>query len=266
MGQTKKAGTLVMIGGAEDKGATGDILSRFVDLLGERRLVVMTCATEDPAGAWDRYRMAFRELGVKNIAHVDIRDRVAALDPTSTEPLEGAGGVFFTGGDQLRITSHLGNTPGFQRIADVLSSGGIVAGTSAGAAVMSETMLTGGQSDNTPRVGDIVSMAPGFGFLRGYLVDIHFSERGRMGRLVGAVAQNPQIVGVGIDEDTALFVKDACAEVVGSGGVWLVDGALAHDSNVADGARDETLCIQDVRVDVLNAGQRFEMVNREAAA
>jgi cyanophycinase len=256
---------LVLIGGAEEKGASAEILGRFVEVLGKRKLVVMTCATEDPHGAWERYRDAFTNLGVTDIAHVDIRDRVAALDDDVSKPLDGAGGVFFTGGDQLRITSHIAGTPVFQRIRSMVDEGGVVAGTSAGAAVMSDTMLIGGASDNTPRVGDIASMAPGFGFLNGYIVDIHFSERGRMGRLVGAVAQNPSVMGIGIDEDTSVFVGAGCAEVVGNGGVWFVDGMQAHGSNVSDGSAGETLSIADVRVHVLNAGRRFDMVTRQVA-
>jgi cyanophycinase len=265
MAEPKRIGTVVLIGGAEEKGPNADVLGRFVEALDGRKLVVMTCATEDPQGAWERYRKTFRELGVQDIAHVDVRDRVMALDDKTSAPLDGAGGVFFTGGDQLRITSHLGATPAFQRIKTIVDEGGVVAGTSAGAAVMSDTMLIGGASDNTPHVGDIVAMAPGFGFVNGYIVDIHFSERGRIGRLVGAVAQNPAILGVGVDEDTAVFVSDGCAEVVGSGGVWFIDGTTAHGSNISEGDPDETLAIQDVRVHVLNAGRRFDLVQKQVA-
>src|SRR4051794_7367342 len=116
MREKTKPGTLVLIGGAEEKGPSADILGRFVELLGGRKLGVMTCAPEDPEGAWQRYRKTFSELGVKEIGHVDIRDRIQALETDASAPLDDAGGVFFTGGDQLRITSHLGETPAFRRI------------------------------------------------------------------------------------------------------------------------------------------------------
>jgi cyanophycinase len=258
-------GTFAVIGGAEDKnGEEGDggILERLASMVGNDRLVVLTCATEDPAGSWQRYRRAFTKLGLKKLSHIDVRDREQALEDERSKIIEDSGAVFFTGGDQLRITAHIGDTPVYQRIRDLVRRGGIAAGTSAGAAVMSETMLIGGESDNTPHVGDIVKMAPGFGFLRGYIVDIHFSERGRIGRLVGAVAQNPAILGVGIDENTALFVKAGCGEVVGDGAVWFVDGMKARGSNVGEASGHETLSIENVRLNVLNAGRQYDLINR----
>jgi cyanophycinase len=163
-------GTIVLIGGAEEKGGDGGILERFAELVGRDPLVVLTAATSDPSGSWQRYKRAFTKLGVKKIKHVDVRDREQALTDEVSKVMDDANAVFFTGGDQLRITANLGDTPVYQRIRTLVDRGGVVAGTSAGAAVMSETMLIGGESDNTPRVGDIVQMAPGFGLLNGYIV------------------------------------------------------------------------------------------------
>src|SRR3954447_8535390 len=263
MADAKSLGTIVLIGGAEDKTGNGGILERLTDMVRGDQLVVLTSATTDPEGSWQRYRKAFAKLGLKNVVHVDVRDREQALDGQLSKPIEDARCVFFTGGDQLRITAHIGDTPVYQRIRDMIDHGGIVAGTSAGAAVMSDTMIIGGESDNTPKVGEIVRMAPGFGFLRGYIVDVHFSERGRIGRLVGAVAQNPAIMGIGIDEDTALFVSAGCGEVFGDGGVWFVDGMQAYGSNVAEGSADETLSIENVHVNVLNKGRQYDPVRRQ---
>jgi len=131
--------------------------------------------------------------------------------------------------------------------------------------MMSETMLVGGESDNTPTVRDIVRMAPGLGFLPGAIVDQHFSERGRMGRLLGAVAQNPRVLGIGIDENTAALVEDGCLSVVGKGGVWILDGQRATGSNVAEGAPDETLAIENVIVHLISDGRRFDLRNRRPA-
>jgi len=263
MADAKSLGTIVLIGGAEDKTGNGGILERLTDMVRGDQLVVLTSATTDPEGSWQRYRKAFAKLGLKNVVHVDVRDREQALDGELSKPIEDARCVFFTGGDQLRITAHIGDTPVYQRIRDMIDHGGIVAGTSAGAAVMSDTMIIGGDSDNTPKVGDIVHMAPGFGFLRGYIVDVHFSERGRIGRLVGAVAQNPAIMGIGVDEDTALFISAGCGEVVGDGAVWFIDGMKAHGSNVAEGTSDETLSIENVHVNILNSGRQYDLLKRQ---
>ena len=263
MADATDLGTIVLIGGAEYKTGNGGVLERLAEMVGRDPLVILTCATDDPSGSWQRYRRAFTKLGLKKVLHVDVRDREQALTDGISKAIDDAGCVFFTGGDQLRITAHVGDTPVYQRIRDMVDRGGIVAGTSAGAAVMSDTMLIGGESDNTPKVGDIVKMAPGFGFLRGYIVDVHFSERGRIGRLVGAVAQNPATMGIGVDEDTALFVSGGCGEVFGDGGVWFVDGMQAYGSNVAEGSSDETLSIENVHVNVLNKGRQYDLVRRQ---
>jgi cyanophycinase len=265
MAKQREPGALVVIGGAENKDGNPDILKDVAKRVGKGPLVIMTCATEEPQEAWERYRAVFTKLGVAELAHVDVRDRESALDPEVSAPLDNARGVFFTGGDQLRITSHIGGTPVYDRIRNVLERGGVVAGTSAGASVMSETMLVGGLSDNTPRVDEIVQMAPGLGFLHGAIVDMHFSERGRIGRLLGAVAQNPRVVGIGIDEDTAMVVKADCVEVLGSGAVWFLDGRRAGTTNVSDAMGDETLSIENVTLHVLGAGHHFDLANRRPA-
>jgi cyanophycinase len=262
MPSKQQPGTLIVIGGAEDKEQNPDILRYIADRVDGGTLVIMTCATEEPQEAWERYRKVFTKLGVTHLEHVDVRDRELALDPKLSEPIARARGVFFTGGDQLRITSHIGNTPVYERISKLLDRGGIVAGTSAGAAVMSETMLVEGESDNTPRIGDIARMAPGFGFLHGVVVDMHFSERGRMGRLLGAIAQNPRVLGIGIDEDTAMIVRSDCVEVLGSGAIWIVDGANAGSSNVTEGSSDETLSIENVTLHLLAEGHQYDLANR----
>jgi cyanophycinase len=255
-------GALIVIGGAEEKDGNAEILGAIAKRVGDGRLVVMTCATEEPEAAWEKYRDAFRACGVRDLGHVDVRERREALDDERSRPIEGAAGVFFTGGDQLRITSHLGDTPAYRRIAALLDEGGIVAGTSAGAAVMSDTMLVDGQSETTPTIGEVVRLAPGLGFLQGAIVDMHFSERGRLGRLLGAIAQNSRMLGIGIDEDTAIEVSRSCLTVLGNGGVYITDGAKVTFSNVADASDDEVLTIDDVAVHLLNAGRRFDLAKR----
>jgi cyanophycinase-like exopeptidase len=139
--------------------------------------------------------------------------------------LEGATGVFFTGGDQLKITSQIGDTPLYSRVQEIFEAGGVIAGTSAGASAMSETMLVANDGEASYRIKSALLMAPGLGLAQDMLIDQHFSERGRMARLIGAVSQNPRVLGVGIDEDTAIIVEHNRSFVVlGSGAVYIVDG------------------------------------------
>ncbi|HEV7809135.1 MAG TPA: cyanophycinase, partial [Candidatus Limnocylindrales bacterium] len=147
----------------------------------------------------------------------------------------------------------------------LLDRGGLIAGTSAGAAVMSETMLVEGESDDTPDVAQIVQMAPGLGFLGSAIVDMHFAERGRLGRLLGAIAQNPRMLGIGIDEDTAMIVHGDCLEVMGSGGVYILDGSKSRRSNVAEAAADETLAIENVTLHLLSAHRQYDLEQRQPA-
>jgi cyanophycinase len=259
---TSQPGTLLIIGGAEDKQDGREILGWLAQRVKGRCLVIVTVATEDPEASWQKYRAVFADLGVNDLAHVDVRDRLEGLDPERSAAIEDAEAVFFTGGDQLRITANIGDTFVYRRTRNLLGRGGVVAGTSAGASVMSETMLVGGSSSNTPTVGEIARMAPGLGFLPGTIVDQHFSERGRMGRLVGAVAQNPRVLGIGVDEDTAALVEGGCLSVLGSGAVYVIDGAEAGRSNIAEGTPDETLTIEDVRLHVLADGRQFDLTSR----
>jgi cyanophycinase len=175
--------------------------------------------------------------------------------------LEGATGVFFTGGDQLKITSQIGDTPVERRIQEIYQAGGIVAGTSAGASAMCETMLVRGSGQESHRIGDIL-MAPGLGLMRDVIIDQHFAERGRMGRLLGAVAENPRVLGIGIDEDTAIVVEDESSfYVLGRGAVYVVDGSGVTHSNITEES-DTTLSMYDVRLHVLSKGDRFLLQER----
>jgi cyanophycinase len=177
--------------------------------------------------------------------------------------LEGATGVFFTGGDQLRLTTLIGDTPVFSRCYEIFASGGVIAGTSAGAAVMSETMIVGGNGEASPRLGEALQLAPGFGFASGMLIDQHFAERGRIGRLLGVVAQNPRILGVGIDENTAIEVEPFRKfRVLGHSGVTVIDGSDVSYTNVTAEEKDRALSIFGARVHLLTQGDEFNLVNR----
>ncbi len=177
--------------------------------------------------------------------------------------MDDATAVFFTGGDQVKITSQIGDSPIFRRVQQIYEEGGLIAGTSAGAAVLSETMLVSGGDESSPVIGNSVRMAPGLGLIEGVIIDQHFMERGRIGRLLGAVAQNPKNLGVGIDEETAIVVERGNGfYVIGSGAVYVIDGSEVSYSNIAEAASNETLSIYNVMVHVLSQGDRFDLIRR----
>src|SRR5215212_1895122 len=256
------AGTLVIIGGHEDREGDKVILREVAERAGGRRVVLVTTASEEPDDLVAVYRKAFTDLGVKEVVQVHEDNREDGLSEEAAEPIKRAGAVFFTGGDQLRLTSQLGDTPVFQAIEKVYHDGGVVAGTSAGASVLSDTMLVSGESGSSPKAGDATRMAPGFGFVEGLVIDQHFAERGRTGRLLAAIAQNPKSLGLGIDEDTAVVVERQRFKVVGSGGVYVFDASKVTYSTVADAEEEEPLSIHDAVVHVLAPGDTFDLKQR----
>lgn len=260
------AGALLIVGGHEDKEGPSTILRALVRRLDGRPLLVATLASEEPDALWATYDPLFQRLGVDEVRHLAVSHRDHANAPETVALFDGAGGVFFTGGDQLRITSLLGGTESARRLHSLYAEGGIVAGTSAGASMMSGTMLVGGAGAESYRIGDSLQMAPGLGLLPGAIVDQHFAERGRIGRLLGAVAQNPATLGIGIDENTAILVEGTTGaqtfRVLGAGAVTVADGSSVTYSNVADEARDRTLSLFDVRLHLLSQGDAFDLASR----
>lgn len=259
----KKNGQLIIIGGHEDK--TGDrlILQAVAKETGRRALVVVTAASNQPEDTWREYRSIFRELGVATVRHLHVDVRAEAMSEKTHGVLDGAGAVFFAGGDQLKLTSQLGDTPVYQKTKAIYETGGLIAGTSAGASVVCETMLVSGTSDGSPRIRDALRMAPGFGFISGVIIDQHFAERGRLSRLIGAVAQNPRILGIGIDENTAILCDNGYSfRVLGDGGVYVVDASNVTNSNVVEDAEDRTLSVFNIRLHLLNMGDEFDLKER----
>jgi cyanophycinase len=259
-----RQGTLVIIGGHEDR--TGDrvILREVARLLPGGKLVLATLASEQPEEYMAEYRRAFADLEIAELVELYVRDRSEALDKDKIGTLDDAAGVFFSGGDQLRISSQIGDTPIFKRIQELYARGGLIAGTSAGAAVMSETMLVSGTSSQSFRIGDL-NMAPGLGLIGGVIIDSHFAEHGRIGRLLGAVAHNPRILGIGIDEDTAIVVEGTRFRVIGSGAVYVVDGAGITCSNIAESEPDQVLSVHNLQLHVLSTGDAFDLARRRPA-
>jgi cyanophycinase len=258
------AGTLILIGGHEDKEGERAILREVAGRLGGGKLVIATVASHQPEGYFDSYRDAFADLGAGELVELYVRERAETADPATLRLLDDAAGVFFSGGDQLRIASQIGDTPVERRVREIFAGGGVIAGTSAGASVMSDTMLVKGASRESYRIGDL-HMAPGLGLVRNVIVDQHFAERGRIGRLLGAVAHNPRVLGIGLDEDTAIVIEGERFAVVGSGAVYVVDGDGVTHSNIAEARPERALSMHDVRLHVLASGDRFDLAARRPA-
>jgi cyanophycinase len=256
-------GSLFIIGGHEDKDGDRTILRMLAKQVGKSgKLVVATTASKEPGLMFDEYEKCLRGLGLRHVHHLSVETRQEAGLDSKLRILADADAVFFTGGDQLRITSQLGDTPLYERVVQIHNAGGLIAGTSAGASVMTETMMVGGESDHSHRVGSLLRLAPGFGLLPGVIVDQHFAERGRLGRLIGAIAQNPRILGVGLDEDTAILYQRGRFQVVGSGAVYVLDGNKVTFTNVAETEPDNALCIYGVRLHILSQSDTFDLKTR----
>ncbi len=257
----RSKGPLIIIGGGEDKEGQRVILREVAKHLDGGKLVLATVASHQPEGYFEAYQKAFGDLGIEDLVELYVNDRAETLDPEKLRLLDGAAGVFFSGGDQLRISSQIGDTPIEQRMREIHEGGGLIAGTSAGASMMSETMLVKGTSGESYKIGDL-HMAPGLGLVRDVIIDQHFAERGRFGRLFGAVAHNPRELGIGIDEDTAIVLQDSRFEVIGNGCVYIVDGAGVTYSNIAEARPERPLSMYDIRLHVLSSGDTFDLSKR----
>ncbi|HEX8772450.1 MAG TPA: cyanophycinase [Pyrinomonadaceae bacterium] len=259
----KPRGLLFIIGGGEDKEGDCTILREFVRLAGDgkARIIVMTAATDKPLEAGAEYISVFKRLGARSVEVVDVSTRQDASEPKSLAALEQATGVFFTGGDQLHVTSLIGGSEMDLLLHELYRKGVVIAGTSAGAAMMSGSMFVRGPAEENPRLENL-QLGPGVEFLMGAVIDTHFSQRGRHGRLISAVAHYPHALGLGIDEDTALVAKDGIFEVIGRGAVTIIDAGELTYTNVPDLKEDEGLALFNIKLHVLTAGHRFNMHER----
>src|SRR5579883_3274178 len=255
---------LVIIGGAEDKEGDCQILREFVRRAGgtKARIVIITAATELPREVGDNYIRVFERLGAEEARIIDTETREDGSSSTALEAIGKATGIFFTGGDQARITDILKDTEIDRAIHRRYAEGAVVGGTSAGAAVMPDVMIVEGDSETNPRI-EIVEMGPGMAFLPGVVIDQHFSQRGRLGRLISALAQQPAVLGFGIDENTAMVVTDHQFEVIGEGSITVVDESEAIHSNVDNILKDEPLAICGARLHILPHGYKFDLQNRK---
>jgi cyanophycinase len=260
-------GTVIIIGGAEDKVRDRVILNRFVALAGGRDATIVVISTASSLGteAGERYRQIFTDLGVQTVRPLHASTRPQANDESAALALRDATGVFLTGGNQLKLASTIGGT----RLADAMLErfrhGAVMAGTSAGASAMSSHMIAFGASGATPK-HRMAQIAAGLGMLPGVIVDQHFQQRNRYGRLLSVIAQNPSLLGLGVDEDTAGVVDpDGVMEVIGRGSVTIVDGASAEtDAWNVHGHRP--VMISGVILHALPSGYRFDLRRRKRIA
>lgn len=257
-------GNLLIIGGKEDKKKDCTILKKVVELSGgkDSKIVVITTATEYPEEVGQEYIKIFNELGAQQVDAVNIDSRQDANELKQGDKISESSCIFFTGGDQLRITSLLGGTATDNLLHKLYKKGRLIVGTSAGASVMSDTMIVTGGEQQAPKKCTI-KMAPGLGLLRQVVIDQHFAQRGRIGRLLCAVAQNPYILGIGIDEDTAIIVNnDGKFRVIGNQSVTVVDGKSLSFTNVSELSPDENLAMADVTLHILSEGYSFDLKKR----
>lgn len=257
-----RSARLLVIGGAEDPDEDDmTILPHLVEMAGgkDARIIICSSPSENPEEKVDTYGALFEKLGVKEVIAAPITDRQQADEPELLEAVKRATAVFFTGGDQLRLTALIAGTDFCENIRTRLYGDGlIVAGTSAGAAAMSSVMVIGGKDEGTVRRED-VDLAPGLGYWRDTVVDTHFNQRGRVSRLLTIFAHNPQVLGIGIDENTAIeLVPGDRFTVVGEGAVMVFNGRVTH-TNAPDASNDQTLAITDSVIHTLPSGYGFNL-------
>lgn len=257
-------GNLIIIGGAEDKKDKCEILREVVKKCSKsgKPLVILTAATEYPEEVGAEYKNVFKKLSYNNTRIIHIKDRDDANRQDYCDEILNSSCVFFTGGDQLKITSLIGGTDMLEGLKQAYRNGVLIVGTSAGASCVCTTMIVSGMDDNSPRKCTI-KMAPGLDIIRGVLIDQHFAQRGRIGRLLSAIAQNPEMLGIGIDENTAIVIeKSSILRVIGSGAVTITDGKLLSHTNVSELTPDETLALTDVKLHILPNGYKYDIQNR----
>ena len=260
-------GWIVPIGGAEDKESRRRILKRFVGLCGGRDadIVVIPTASRQP-DTGSRYEDLFDRLEAGRATSVDFAVRADGNRDEFLRRIEDASGIFFTGGNQLRISTILGGTAAAKLIRERNAHGVHVAGTSAGASILSEHMIAFGKEGASPRAGS-VRLAPGLGLTNRFIIDQHFRQRDRLGRLVAALAYNPFAIGIGLDEDTAAFIApDNTLEVEGSGAVTIVDADGLEFSSMAEVSLSQPVCLLGLKVHILVEGATFNLHARTASA
>ena len=259
-------GYIIPVGGAEEKIGDVTILRRFAMLCGAkcRIAVIPTASEQSDTGA--RYERLFHELGVAQARSLPIHERADADRKELLDILDEVDGIFLTGGNQLRLSTMIGGTPMAKALRRRNSEGAHIAGTSAGAAFLCEHMIAFGKEGGSPRA-KLVTLAPGLGLTNRVIIDQHFRQRDRLGRLLTALSYNPFAVGIGLDENTAAFVgPDEVLEVVGSGALTIVDPSELEFSSMARVRKNDPVCLIGLRLHILDHGSTFNLHTRVAAA
>jgi cyanophycinase len=259
----KERGWIIPIGGAEEKENSPQILQRFVQLAGARQADIVVIPTASQLrNTGPRYERIFSELGAERVTSLDFDTRRDCEEPGRLQRLAQATGVFFTGGNQLRLSTLIGGTSVARAVRQMNAAGVPVAGTSAGAAFISEHMIAFGDEGSTPIAGS-VRLAPGMGLTNRFIIDQHFRQRDRLGRLLTALAYNPFAVGIGLDEDTAAFIApDNTVHVQGSGGITVVDAAEVQFSSMDSVQEGRPVCLLGVKLHILTQGATFNLHTR----
>jgi cyanophycinase len=250
-------GSIVLIGGAEDREGERSILRELANRARSGALMVCTAGSSIPNEVFESYRSIFRSLGVKEVKHVPIPTRENADDAETAGVVLTAPVFFFTGGDQLRITSNVAGSRLHRAVEALYDSGGTIAGTSAGASALGHTMPLSTVEDEH-RVAAASRLLPAMGLIPDVIVDQHFAQRGRMGRLIAGVAENPRLLGIGIDENTALVWRRGRFDVLGAGAVYVLDGSELSASNIGEAPRSRAMSAFDLRLHALGAGDGFD--------
>ncbi len=278
-------GILVSIGGAEDKGTDLEagvidrnrlnffelgILSSFIKLIQKEspRIEVITTASTIPDEVGENYLDAFSKLDCNNIGHLRIRNREDASNEEYIERLKSADAIMFSGGNQLKLTSIFGGTEFLQILNHRYHNeeSFVIAGTSAGAMAMSNTMIYEGNASRSHLKGE-VKITTGLAFVKDVIIDSHFDKRGRFSRLAQAVASNPQALGIGLGEDTGVIIRnDDTLEIIGSGAVILVDGQNIRHSNIAEIADGSPISVENIKVHILERGNQYNLQTKKFEA
>lgn len=257
-------GRLIAIGGNEDRVNEQEVLTRIVHEIGNAnyKVVVIPTASEEPEQRGKDYHRVFTSLGAATVEILDISNRAQANNKALAKKLNDADLIFLTGGDQLRLTTLVGGTWVLDAIHARLRAGALVAGTSAGAAVFSDTMIYEGKSEEGLLKGGVLTTS-GFGFVENIIFDTHFLDRGRIGRLMQIVTTNPTCIGVGLGEDSGVILKgDGTAEVIGTGQVIIVDGSDIEHSNIMNIESGGPIAIENIRIHSLVNGYGYDFKKR----
>lgn len=259
-------GALVAIGGNEDKENDLEILRATLGLAREQppSVALITSASSEPEVMEANYGRAFERIGIKEVHVLHIQTRDESLNGPNLEQVSRADVIFFTGGDQLRLTSILGGSPILHEVRRrYFEEECVVAGTSAGASALPETMIYEGESSEALHKG-AVQMTSGIGLVRKVVIDSHFIKRGRFSRLMNTVASNPGVIGIGLGEDAGVVIREGhVLEAIGQGLIVIFDGCDIMHTNIVDIEMGQAIAVQNMRVHTLVKGYGYDILTRE---